>query len=231
MSHDSTALSPDEKTAYSFFTTAGNMFTEVACLRQQNYTLTQENTDKAEYIAALEADNRALTDSRDFYRFALTAERNLAENNLAEIAQLRADLAAECRLVGQHWSNLQTTAAERNLAENNLADTTATLVATTTKLAEAEATLSKFRDILGLPVPTPEINEHPPIPLEIPAVYNSSPEPEQVTLSPDVAELPTPELLTEQVSLRPDESSIPASTPDLLTPIRGSERYIIEDWI
>ena len=226
MSHDSTALSPDEKTALSFLTTAGNMFTEVACLRQQNYTLTQENTDKAEYIAELEADNYALTDSRDSYHFNLKVERATTDNLRAEIAQLRAALEAEQLLAGQHWSNLQTTTAERNLAENVLADTTATLAATTTKLAEAEATLSKFRDILGLPVPTPEINEHPPIPLEIPAVYNSSPEPEQVTLSPDVAEP-----LTEQVSLRPDESSIPASTPDLLTPIRGSERYIIEDWI
>ena len=231
MSHDSTALSLDEKTAYSFFTTAGNMFTEVACLRQQNYTLTQENTDHTVYIAELEADNRALTASRNSYRYDLEAEQATADNLRAEIAQLRAALAAEQLLAGQHWSNLQTVTAERNLAENALADTTTTLAATTTKLAEAEATLSKFRDILGLPVPTPEVNEHPPIPLEIPAVYNSSPEPEQVTLPPDVTELPTPEPLTEQVSLRPDESSIPASTPDLLTPIRGSERYIIEDWI
>jgi hypothetical protein len=224
MSHDSTALSPDEKTIRSFLSTVLNAFDEVDFLRRHTEVLSNENLDKAGYITELEADNRALTTSRDSYRLDLEAEQAETANLRVEIAQLRAALEAEQILAGQHWSNLQTVTADRNQLEIVLADTTFTLTSTTTKLAEAETTLGKFRDILGLPVPTPEVNEHSPVPLEVPAIHDTSPEPKTPAERP----------LTEQVSLRPDEPIVVAlaETMDLPTPTRGSERRIIEgnDW-
>lgn len=117
-------------------------------------------------LSASLADERyaidVLTDAKTGLEALVADLRDKLNASERREAQLRVDLAStqderlsETRRADANWGRVQSLTSALNTAECNLAATTIERDEARASLAEAETKLSRFRDILGIPTPTP----------------------------------------------------------------------------
>lgn len=154
----------------------------------------EENVSRLHFEIGVERDTVAtLTNAKTGLEALVADLRDKLNASESREAQLRRDLTdsqqealSERRRAEDNFTNWQTTANRLNTAECNLAATTIERDEARASLAEAETKLSRFRDILGIPTPTPA-----------PVVAEPTPEPAPILelvepVTTEAEELPNP---------------------------------------
>ncbi len=180
-------LSHSDRDAYNLFLTGAN-----AILRAADLSVTVERLEGDKAVDACHI--ATLTDANHGLETILAGLRADFSNACETIASLRAELdltkadrAAQQTLAGKHWSGLQIMTTDRDYWRDSWRNTETARENAAIALSEANDKLGRFRDILGLPNPTPvAVVEPVPTPVPEPVAMVESTPAEVVTFSDDV---------------------------------------------